>query len=39
MCAIKAIRNVLGTASMVLAGYVIVMSLKDSLRYIRMSSM
>jgi hypothetical protein len=39
MGAIKAIRNVLGAASMVLAGYVIVMSLKDSIRYIKISSM
>jgi hypothetical protein len=39
MGAIKAIRNVLGAAGMVLAGYVLLVSLKDSIRYIRISSM
>jgi hypothetical protein len=39
MGAIKAVRNVLGTAGLMLCGYVLVMSLKDSLRYIKISTM
>ncbi len=39
MSAIKAARNILGTAGLILAGYVFVMSLKDSVRYLRISSM
>jgi hypothetical protein len=39
MGAIKAARNVLGTAGLMLLGYVLVVSLKDSVRYIRISSM
>jgi hypothetical protein len=39
MGALKAARNVIGTAGLMLVGYVLVMSLKDSVRYIRISSM
>jgi hypothetical protein len=39
MCALKAVRNVIGTAGLMLFGYVLVMSLKDSARYLRISSM
>ena len=39
MSALKAVRNILGTAGLIFAGYVFVVSLKDSLRYIKISSM
>jgi hypothetical protein len=39
MGALKAVRNVIGTAGLMLFGYVLVMSLKDSARYLRISSM
>jgi hypothetical protein len=39
MTAMKAIRNILGTAGMLFAGYVILASVKDVRRYIRISSM
>ena len=39
MGALKAARNVIGTAGLVLFGYVLLMSLKDSVRYARISSM
>ncbi len=39
MSALKAIRNVLGTAGLILAGYVVLTSLKDSWRYLRISQM
>jgi hypothetical protein len=39
MSALKAVRNILGTAGLLFAGYVFVVSLKDSLRYIKISSM
>jgi hypothetical protein len=39
MSAMKAVRNVLGTAGLLFAGYVFVMSIKDSIRYIKISSM
>jgi hypothetical protein len=39
MSALKVFRNVLGTAGLLFAGYVFVASLKDSLRYIKISRM
>ncbi len=39
MIAMKAIRNILGTAGLLYAGYVILMSVKDVRRYIRISTM
>jgi hypothetical protein len=39
MGVLKVARNILGTAGLLLAGYVLLMSLKDSARYIRISSM
>jgi hypothetical protein len=39
MGALKVARNILGTAGLLLAGYVFLMSLKDSVRYIKISSM
>jgi hypothetical protein len=39
MGALKVVRNVLGTVGLLLAGYVLVVSLKDSLRYIKISTM
>jgi hypothetical protein len=39
MGALKVARNILGTAGLILAGYVFLMSLKDSARYIKISSM
>jgi hypothetical protein len=39
MCALKAIRNILGTVTLIVAGYVLLESLTDARRYIRISSM
>jgi hypothetical protein len=39
MSALKAVRNILGTAGLLFAGYVFIMSVKDSIRYIKISSM
>ena len=39
MRTLKAFRNVLGTASLLFAGYVFLVSLKDSWRYIKISRM
>jgi hypothetical protein len=39
MSGLKAIRNVLGTITMIMAGYVLFESLIDARRYIRISSM
>ncbi len=39
MSAFKAVRNTLGTVGLLFAGYVLVMSLKDSLRYLKISRM
>jgi hypothetical protein len=39
MSAVKVIRNVLGTAGLVFAGYIFLMSLKDAARYVRISTM
>jgi hypothetical protein len=39
MSALKAIRNVLGTIAMIMAGYVLLESLTDARRYIKISSM
>jgi hypothetical protein len=39
MGALKVVRNVVGTLGLLLAGYVLVVSLKDSLRYIKISNM
>jgi hypothetical protein len=39
MCALKAIRNILGTVALIVAGYVLLESLTDARRYIRISSM
>jgi hypothetical protein len=39
MGALKVARNVLGTAGLIFAGYVFLMSLKDSMRYVKISSM
>ena len=39
MTAMKAIRNILGTAGLLYAGYVIIVSVKDVRRYIRISTM
>jgi hypothetical protein len=36
---LKAVRNVVGTVGLLFAGYVLVASLKDSLRYIKISTM
>jgi hypothetical protein len=35
----RVVRNVLGTAGLILAGYVLVMSMKDVRRYIKISTM
>ncbi len=35
----RVVRNVLGTAGLILAGYVLVMSMKDARRYIKISTM
>ena len=37
--AMKILRNIIGTAGLIYAGYVFVVSLKDVRRYIRISSM
>ena len=39
MNAVKVVRNVLGTAGLLFAGYVFLMSLKDAARYVRISKM
>jgi hypothetical protein len=39
MGVLKVARNVLGTAGLLLAGYVLLVTLKDSVRYIKISSM
>jgi hypothetical protein len=39
MTALKVARNVLGTASLLFAAYVFVVSLRDSVRYVRISRM
>ncbi len=39
MKAMKIIRNILGTAGLLYAGYVLVASMKDVRRYIRISTM
>jgi len=39
MNALKVVRNVLGTAGLILAGYVVITSLKDSWRYLKISQM
>jgi len=39
MRAIKVARNILGTAGLLFAGYVFLASIKDSLRYIKISTM
>ena len=36
---LRGVRNVVGTISLLFAGYVLVASLKDSLRYIKISTM
>jgi hypothetical protein len=36
---LRGVRNVLGTVGLLFAGYVLVTSLKDSLRYIKISKM
>jgi hypothetical protein len=36
---LKGVRNVLGTVGLLFAGYVLLASLKDSLRYIKISIM
>jgi hypothetical protein len=39
MRTLKILRNVLGTASLMFAGYVLISSLKDARRYVKISSM
>jgi uncharacterized protein DUF6893 len=39
MSVLKTVRNILGTVTMILAGYVLIESLTDARRYIRISSM
>ena len=39
MKAMKIIRNILGTAGLIYAGYVVIVSMKDVRRYIRISTM
>jgi hypothetical protein len=39
MSALKVVRNVIGTAGLLFAGYVFAAALKDSLRYIKISRM
>jgi hypothetical protein len=39
MSAIKVLRNTLGTVGLFFAGYVLVMSVKDSWRYLKISRM
>ena len=39
MSALRMMRNILGTAGLIFASYVFLASIKDSVRYIRISSM
>ena len=39
MDAMKLLRNVIGTAGLIYAGYVLIVSMKDVRRYIKISSM
>ena len=39
MSAFKVVRNTLGTVGLLFAGYVFLVSVKDSLRYIKISRM
>ena len=39
MSAVKTVRNILGTAGLIFAGYIFLASIKDSIRYIKISSM
>ena len=39
MKAMKAIRNIMGTVGLLYAGYILIASLKDVRRYIRISTM
>jgi hypothetical protein len=39
MSVLKIARNVVGTAGLLFAGYIFVMSLKDSWRYVKISRM
>jgi hypothetical protein len=39
MSALRVVRNVVGTAGLLFAGYIFVSSLKDSLRYIKINRM
>jgi hypothetical protein len=39
MSAFKVLRNTLGTVGLLFAGYVFVVSLKDSMRYLKISRM
>jgi hypothetical protein len=39
MEAMKVLRNIIGTAGLIYAGYVLIVSMKDVRRYIRISSM
>ncbi len=39
MSAVKAVRNILGTAGLIFAGYILLASIKDSIRYVKISSM
>jgi len=39
MSAFKVLRNTVGTAGLLFAGYVFVVSLKDSLRYLKINRM
>ena len=39
MKAMKVIRNILGTAGLIYAGYILVASMKDVRRYIKISTM
>jgi hypothetical protein len=39
MSAMKLARNILGTAGLLFAGYVFLVSIKDSVRYIKISTM
>ncbi len=39
MSALRAVRNVLGAVAMVMAGYVLLESLSDARRYLKISSM
>ncbi len=39
MSAVRVVRNVIGTAGLVFAGYVFLVSLKDAARYVKISTM